>query len=344
MNKSTMTTPHSTAPLISVLMPVYNGEAYLESAVESVLGQTYPHFEFIIIDDGSSDKTSQILQHYADTDFRIKVIRQNNAGIVSALNCGLKHCKGMYIARMDADDICYPERFEIQLGYLEADKTIALIGGQADIIDGDGHILSQQGGEPGRQHRVTNMRPFPPKVADSLHPLVMFRDAAIKAIEGYRSDFPHAEDYDMFIRISSQGRIYNPKDFVLKYRVHSGSVSQKHMALQESSATSAELVAKWALRKFGTVNSPMTIPSQETLLKETGISQAAYQTYQNYRLWKRTHISHLHSSHEMRRKMLRAVLTLHPRVLFDQSYWQIRIHILATFVYRWIKRKSTPYK
>lgn len=322
---------------LSVLMPVYNAEIYLAEAIKSVLTQTYHDFEVVIVDDGSTDSSPDILERFSKSDPRIHVIRQKNKGIVAALNKGLQQCHGAYIARMDADDICFPSRFEEQITYLDNHPDCVMVGGEAQIINGDGVIISSETGEVGRRHAFTNMRRFPPKVVDSIHPLIMMRSKALRAIDGYRGNFPHAEDYDLFIRLSSQGTLTNPDILMLKYRVHETSLSQKNMREQEYSAAMSEITAMWSLREIGSVNSPSLLPTEAVLLKGAKISQTAFNTYVNYRLWKRMGISHLHESRKIQHQMLRAVFTLAPHTFFDLSYWRIRFHIMATFGYRLIK-------
>ena len=113
-------------PKVTVLMPVYNGEKYLEEAIDSVLAQTLPDFEFLIIDDGSTDKTPQILKSYTDT--RLRLFHQNNRGLTRSLNKGIQFSGGEYVARMDADDIALPERLEKQVKFLDEHPEIGVVG------------------------------------------------------------------------------------------------------------------------------------------------------------------------------------------------------------------------
>lgn len=113
-------------PVVSVLMPTYNAEKYLKEAIDSILNQTFTDFEFLIIDDNSKDKTKKIIGKYNDK--RIKLIKGPQKGLAAALNCGIKKAQGKYIARMDADDISLPARFEKQVNYLEAHPEITVLG------------------------------------------------------------------------------------------------------------------------------------------------------------------------------------------------------------------------
>src|SRR5690606_36363675 len=129
-------------PTSSVLMPVYNREEYAPLAVESVLGQTFGDFEFIIVNDGSTDGVTEILRDYADADPRIVLIEQENTGYAVALNRGLERARGEFVARMDSDDISLPDRFALQVEFLQASPQVVVVGGQALRIDEDGDPLS----------------------------------------------------------------------------------------------------------------------------------------------------------------------------------------------------------
>jgi glycosyltransferase involved in cell wall biosynthesis len=129
------------APLISVLMPIRNGEKYLAEALDSVVAQTLPDFEFIIVDDGSTDSTPALLASYAGYDPRFKILTRDHVGPVEALNIGLAEARGTYIARMDGDDICLPQRFEKQANYLRDHPECVLVGSRVMLIDPEGAEL-----------------------------------------------------------------------------------------------------------------------------------------------------------------------------------------------------------
>ena len=131
----------STCPTISVLMPVYNAERYVAKAVESILAQTCADFEFVIIDDGSTDGSHALLKQYAERDHRIRLISRANTGHVIALNQMLEIASGRYIARIDADDIALPDRFARQVGYLESHGDCVAVGSYVWLIDAAGRSL-----------------------------------------------------------------------------------------------------------------------------------------------------------------------------------------------------------
>ena len=130
------------APLISVCMPVYNAKRYLGEAVESILSQTFRDFEFLIIDDGSTDRSLAILQRYAAQDARIRLSSEPNAGYVVRLNEMLHQARGDLIARMDADDVALPERFARQVEFLRSHPEVDVVGGAHENIDSKGHLLN----------------------------------------------------------------------------------------------------------------------------------------------------------------------------------------------------------
>ena len=127
-------------PKVTVLMSVYNGEKHLREAIDSILNQTFGDFEFLIINDGSTDRTADILQSYQDS--RIKIIHnEKNIGLTKSLNKGLKLAKGEYLARMDADDISYPNRLEVQYEYMEKNPNVGIVGSWNDVIDDIGNTI-----------------------------------------------------------------------------------------------------------------------------------------------------------------------------------------------------------
>ena len=130
------------APLVSVVMSVFNGQAFLRDAIDSILNQTMGDFEFLIIDDGSKDDTGTILSNYADRDPRVRIIQQESRGRAQSLNIGINSAQGQYIARMDADDIALPNRIIRQIDYLEKHDNVGVLGGGYELIDTGGQVLN----------------------------------------------------------------------------------------------------------------------------------------------------------------------------------------------------------
>lgn len=232
-------------PAISVLMPVYNGAGFLAAAVDSVLAQTVTDFELIAIDDGSSDGSSDLLQQLAARDQRVRVVRQDNQGIVASLNRALSLASAPLVARMDADDICRPDRFAKQIAFLDRHPEIAAVSGAMDVIDEAGGYLR------------TEAFPTLPDAVDSellyrscvCHPAVMARTAALRSVGGYRKNLQYAEDYDLWLRLAEVGKIANLPDVLLSYRLHTVKISTRHSTVQELAVLAARGAAR--LRRRG---------------------------------------------------------------------------------------------
>ena len=129
------------SPIVSVVMTVYNTEPYLAEAIESILSQTFREFELIVIDDGSTDASGEIIDHYSIQDQRLRVVHQDNQGIYAATNCGFELARGKYLARMDADDIALPDRLQKQVLIMDSDASLILLGTAYELIDEDGRLI-----------------------------------------------------------------------------------------------------------------------------------------------------------------------------------------------------------
>ncbi len=216
-------------PLISVLMPVYNAQPYLAEAIESILNQSLSDFEFLILDDGSTDRSLKILQRYAAQDPRIHLTHRANGGYVSALNALLHQATGELIARMDADDMALPERFALQAAFLQAHPEVVCLGGAQDWIDAAGRVLlhhpeAEQDAEI-QQLALSGQTPIN-------HPSAMMRRAALLQVGGYDEALCPAEDLDLWLKLGEIGQLANLRDTVLQYRQHSGSVSERRQLEQ----------------------------------------------------------------------------------------------------------------
>lgn len=228
------------APLLSVVMTVYNGEAYLEEAIESILSQTFPEFEFIIINDGSLDRTQDIIQRYADGDPRIRFENREHIGRVEALNTCCRLANGKYVAIMDADDVALPDRFERQLDFLEVHPAVSLLGGGVQKISGEGRRFS------------TVMFPTEDleikkelmRVGCLAHSTVVMRRDAFEDVGGYRGAFPPAEDYDLWLRMAERHQLGNLPAVLVKYRVHSNQVSFTQLEAHVLTTLGAQLAAR----------------------------------------------------------------------------------------------------
>jgi glycosyltransferase involved in cell wall biosynthesis len=213
--------PASVAPKISVLLPVYNAEPYLAETIDSVLAQTFSDFELIIINDGSTDRSADIIRSYSDK--RIRFIEQQNMGLSATLNKGIALARGEYIARQDNDDISLPERFRKQADYLDAHPSAMLLGTSAEIIDDKGcrtgRTLDHQKSSVGLKYNLLFNNPF-------VHSSVMFRKAVIVSAGDYRVNNDFFEDYDLWSRIARVGDVANLKERLLLYREVQSSMSR----------------------------------------------------------------------------------------------------------------------
>jgi len=200
-------------PAISVILPVYNGEKYLREAVSSILNQTFNDFEFIIVNDASSDNSHTIIQSYTD-DRIIYLQNSENQGLVGALNRGIRLSTGKYIARMDQDDIAMPERFKRQFEFMESHPGFIICGTQVEVFEGPGKLSYPLYDEECRIELI-----FAPPFA---HPTVMILSSVLKNNNiFYREKFKDAEDYGLWTEISLYGKMANLPFIGLLYRRHS---------------------------------------------------------------------------------------------------------------------------
>ena len=222
---------NSPIPLISVLLPVYNASAYVEAAVCSILNQTFRDFELLVMDDGSTDQSLQIIRAIAEHDPRMNVVSRENKGLVDTLNELLGRARGSLIARMDADDIAAPVRFERQVQALESDPGLLAVGSDVRSIDDFGRYLKPTV-MPHTHEEIDAHTMGVEQGCGMCHPAMMFRASAFALAGSYRKEFWPAEDADLVLRIAEQGRLMNIAEPLLSYRVHGGSISHTLMARQ----------------------------------------------------------------------------------------------------------------
>jgi glycosyltransferase involved in cell wall biosynthesis len=216
-----------TFPRVSVLIPVYNGERFLRAALDSVISQTEAAWELIVVDDGSTDGSSEILREYAAADPRVRVFHKPNSGISDTLNAGLRHARAAWIARLDADDVMLPHRLERQLAFVAEHPDLVAAGSDYELID-------QHGAGHGTRY------PLPRSAADSerlfqreallafTHPTMLYRTEAARAVGGYQRALEPCEDLDLFTRLMlSEGAIRIQPESLTRYRVHAGSISSR---------------------------------------------------------------------------------------------------------------------
>ena len=214
-------------PLISVLMPAYNAEKYIGEAIESVLNQTFVDFELLIINDGSTDKTEEIILSFNDK--RIRYIKnETNLKLIATLNKGIDLARGKYIVRIDADDMCLPNRFRKQIDFLEKHSDYALCGSWA-------YLINSKGKKTGRMKFIDNHNLMQISLLFSsplIHPSVMARTEIFKQFK-YSHTALHIEDLDLWVRIVNSGlKIANIPDFLIKYRWHDSNISVENETFQ----------------------------------------------------------------------------------------------------------------
>jgi hypothetical protein len=229
------------SPLISVMMSVYNAERYVAEAIQSILGQTEGRFEFLIVNDGSRDASGSIIDRYAAQDNRIRAIHQENRGLIASLNRMLDEAKAPLVARMDSDDVSRPERFAVQLAYMQENPDIAVLGTNTDELDADGAFFPCSDFHPEQPADIRDRL----MVASAMcHPSVMMRRDVIRSLGGYRAAFRHCEDYDLWLRVSERHDLYNLPDRLFLYRRSPDQVSERHILVQAIGAACARYAAQ----------------------------------------------------------------------------------------------------
>lgn len=220
----------SAPPPVSVVMSVYNGQRFLREAITGLLDQSLGDFEFIIVDDGSTDESSAILAEYARKDGRIKLYRQENQGLIASLNKGCSIAKGKYIARMDADDVSLPMRLEKQVRYMENHPSIGILGTWLRIIDNKGRL-----GPPWRAPTTPGAVKWALMFENCLaHPTIMMRREVFECLGSYNPEAVNVEDYDLWVRATKLTQLANIPEVLLKRRDWEGSICSTNFQAQET--------------------------------------------------------------------------------------------------------------
>lgn len=232
-------------PLVSVVMAAWNEEKYIGEAIESVLAQSYSNFEFIIVNDGSTDNTKQIIQSYCDPRIRY-IENEQNLKLIASLNKGLGLAQGTYIARMDADDICVLNRLEKQVAFMESHPEIGISGAQLTVFGNENGMMKYP-----FTHNDIALRLFITSCFGNN--VVIFRK---ELLEKHALYFPqgyfHAEDYKCWTNWIRHTRLANLSDALVNYRSHAGSVSVKNRKMQRE--TRDRIRAEYVTEVFGLEN------------------------------------------------------------------------------------------
>lgn len=214
-------------PKVTVLMSTYNREGYIREAIESVLAQTFQEFEFLIVNDGSVDRSREIILSYQDS--RIRLIENNqNLGIPRSLNKGLNLAQGELVARLDSDDILEPERLARQVAFLEANPETALVGSGYQEIDKEGNLLGEYELPCDSTELRWGLLFYTPFLSSS----IMFRRAILQSVGLYNENFPYAQDHELWVRIAQFSPVANLNECLVKYRVHPSSITLFHETRQ----------------------------------------------------------------------------------------------------------------
>lgn len=226
-------------PRVSVIMAVWNGERHLADAIQSILNQTFRDFEYIIIDDGSSDATRAIIARYALHDERITLLYHEHQGLTRSLNRGTQEARGAYIARMDADDISLPERLEKEYAYLMQHPDVAVVSCFVHVIDDCGRVAGKH---------------CPPLVTEDIrkrsffsgqicHPSVMFQADVVRALGGYNEAFRYAQDYELWLRLMKQHAVATIPEFLFLWRRSEQGIGRVKRRDQRRYAQQARIAA-----------------------------------------------------------------------------------------------------
>lgn len=227
LQKSSNNKNTSNNDLVSVVIPCYNAEKYIEKCLQSVLNQTHTNLEIIVIDDASTDKSLEIISKIEDK--RLKIVQnQTNEGIVKSLNKAIKQANGKYIARLDADDFMQQERIEKQVNFLENHQDIALVGSNHILVDENENVL-QYVSYPETYEEIQVFKYFLNPIS---HPTTMFKASVFEEFM-YSEEYPHCEDYALWFQISNKYKIANLPEYTTFYRVHNESVTIKNGGEQQ---------------------------------------------------------------------------------------------------------------
>jgi len=227
---------------VSVVMSVYNCANYLVEAIESILAQDYDNFEFIIVDDGSTDGSKNILSNYSNNS-RILLKHQENKGLTPSLNLAIAEARGEYIARMDADDVSLPQRLGKEVRFLDLHREISLVSCWAKVIN-------EKGSEIGAHHPATTHEAIKKKSFFSgqlCHPAVVFRKEIFKKLGGYNEKYKYAQDYELWLRFFKHGyKAANIPEYLLMWRDTKSGIGRDKFKIQRDYGLKARW---WAIRQ-----------------------------------------------------------------------------------------------
>ena len=262
-------------PLISVLTPAYNREKYIVEAIESVQQQTIPNWEMIIVDDGSTDRTKELVQAYQAKDSRIKLFENpKNLGISATRNHGLQHVRGTYVAMLDSDDVCLAQRFEKQITFLDRNPQVGVLGGWAKHIGKSNRQFTPEQNDAQLRARSLYRCPM-------VHSSTMIRTSVVQECQlRYNENYPASNDYDFWVKALPFTQFHNLQEYLVQYRKHDQNISVTHGKDQKqyrvaSSYLAFQNVLNLSLEKeaheklFGVLTAAFIAPSEVDALEST---------------------------------------------------------------------------
>jgi glycosyltransferase involved in cell wall biosynthesis len=230
------------SPLVSIIMPVYNTEKYVAETIESILSQTYKNFEFIIVNDGSTDRTDEIISNFSDS--RIKYIKcEKNLGIVDVLNKALTYTTGKYISRSDADDLSSPDKLKMEVEFLETHPEFGIVGTNYQFITHDG-TKGRKIDLPETNEDITFAINF---INPFMNSSILARAAVMKKF-GYEKSFEYAEDYRIWYQIAQESKCANLPVYSVLYRIHESNISRLN---RKKSNEGVKRIQREGLQKMG---------------------------------------------------------------------------------------------
>lgn len=317
-------------------MCVYNGEQFLRESISSVLNQTFKEFEFIIINDGSTDRSEEIIREFSILDNRIQFVNKKNSGLTKSLNLGINMARGEWIARIDDDDICEPKRLELQYSYAKSNNSVVLIGSEFKKIDFN--ILKSKIYKYPNQNRNLKELLIKKKIIFP-HSSFFINSEYIKKIDGYNDRLKRSQDYDLCLRLSEIGKIACINKPLVRIRKHKYQVSEKDSGMRQLIDSRLALIS-FFLRKKG-FDDPLTNKNSDILFDEFYNFVSGDNSFRNfveYKIFIKQFKFYILNYNL--RKVLRFLIKTSPFLMshffFSCTNRSIEMYILN----KWIKRKS----
>jgi hypothetical protein len=359
-------------PLISVVMAVYNGEAYLTEAIESLLRQTMPNFELVAVDDGSTDGSLRILNELQTLDSRIRVIRnETNIGLAASLNRGIAASNAEIIARADADDVYHLERLQRQMDAMVANPDLTIVGSAVSFIDEDGHPQTIRP-DPTFPTTCRQIRLHSLLGCCLWHTTVMFRKKAIQSVGGYSTDFRGGpEDYDLWSRLSPDHRFINLPEVLAHVRIHQASVTANwNIGFEMFCQVSQRMIERYLKRNVSTESSQaavalgsyggdltkMMVPEGLSLLMDVLRTARTREQRDDFRKFRRRcsnsivekSTAYLYKHRRLSVTLLVGALRVNPETLLSRIFWAKLVRVTCPpaimQVLRNCKRPAFPAK